>query len=129
MQRVIKFRVWDKLNNKLYSWRIDVNYYLDGNGQTSNDFILSQFTGLFDKNGKEIYEGDIIKWSSWDKDTSFAKETTKKRHIVEWSNDKGCWFIEKDVWNLGIYSDIEIIGNIYSTPQLLNNEQPETKSH
>ena len=58
--------------------------------------ILMQFTGLLDKNGKEIYEGDITNVG-----------------IVEWDHGQ---FTER----LYAPDDIEVIGNIYSNPELLN---------
>ena len=87
-----------------------------------------QYTGLKDKNGKEIYEGDIIKGTSDD---------YKKRGIIKfgeyktitWENAFGTnspnqygWYVEyidKTMVQLCIPNSIEVIGNIYDNPELL----------
>jgi len=74
--REIKFRVWDKDNQKMWD-RIDLNFCMKyGQIYIDNDYIkelgisknveLMQYTGLKDKNGKEIYEGDIIEMQHCD---------------------------------------------------------------
>ncbi len=64
IKRVIKFRVWD-VSDKKWTTEINLPFSQEVVGMCSfmnypNKYIYQQFTGLFDKNGKEIYEGDIL---------------------------------------------------------------------
>lgn len=75
---------------------------------------ITQYTRLKDKNGKEIYEGDILSYISGNK------------YIVEWSNNMACFYLQckknptKDELFDDVYlEDFEIIGNIYENPYLL----------
>ena len=132
----IKFRVWDKsLNKMLYNGGVvwsgnEVKHFL---GETM------QFTGLHDKNGKEIYEGDIKLWKFsgrlrcyvcyWsDIDCGFrwklVKHNEKQQdHDIdipfETEEDFYNYVINRNQRNLGFDSFSELVGNIHENPELL----------
>lgn len=123
-QREIKFRAWDRVNKRMgqfdsgFGW--DDEYflwYLQGSDISDvpcgDNIELMQYTGLLDKNGKEIYEGDIM--------TSEDKKE-KLRVWVVWNNSRGCWELD-DNRNNGEYSltykNWYVIGNLYENPELL----------
>jgi uncharacterized phage protein (TIGR01671 family) len=138
-QRELKFRAWDKdmremLRVKTIQFEPNAPYQnpciFDQNNDIRDleDIILMQFTGLKDKNGKEIYEGDII----LQKDVVYTKSEFTPDGIQETWEDKNVEIIFKDgifgfihpmtddIESLGNYPDNEIIGNIFENPELLN---------
>ena len=131
MNRTIKFRAWDKklklfddelflaLHGKLYDHakeefdtpNIEIDYV-----ESKSRYELMQYTGLKDKNGTEIYEGDILRC---DPDT--ANEDVK---VVEYvaSEYDGVGFkplIDQYYDNGCLYSVYEVIGNVYENSELL----------
>ena len=107
-----------KEEDKYYIQFADPNYIPDWNmpyrmvqGQVDNNTI-GQFTGLHDKNGKEIYEGDIVKYENMTGKIMFLNGS----FIM--SN-----FEETEEWELGVINEeIEVIGNIYENSELLGGE-------
>jgi hypothetical protein len=73
-------------------------------------FIPMQFTGLHDKNGTEIYEGDIVKWIHQYGDFAPTIQTS----IVEYKQYADGWI------GYEVFNQSEVIGNIYENPELLN---------
>lgn len=118
-QRVIKFRLWDIKGKKIHypdliaisrigAVRIDIDInFLPG------ESIIQQFTGLLDKNNKEIYEGDIVSYISGI-DTMIDGVG---QGIVEFG--EGCFGIGKYPLFNCYPGNLEIIGNIFDNPELL----------
>ena len=137
--REIKFRSWDKINKKMeevdgynlyisdgrmfeiYEASYAYETYMRKNDVTDK-YILMQYTGLKDKNGKEIYEGDIIEFDKWMPNETFVRVI---RGEVYWSG-KGYWAVRnkdgKFLEMLGRTENPEQIGNIYEHPHLLECE-------
>ena len=103
--REIKFRVWDKIN-RMWLKRFNVN--LLDIGVFSNVEIM-QYTGLKDKNGKEIYEGDIISWKS-DYEDAFK--------CAKVFFEDGAFRLYNPYFELNEYENLEVVGNIYENPEI-----------
>ena len=132
--REIKFRAWDKEIEKIYPvLKIDfveewVSMYSKIAGQHYNwlnNLVLMQYTGLEDKNGVEIYEGDIVKF---DPQSPCGDEFYNPRdgEIGEVIFDFGS-FVVKPIdkkreslrFSLSELGDWVVVGNIYENPELL----------
>ena len=111
MVREIKFRAWEKKEKRIIYWEGIIDFAKtiitidNSNLANLEDLVLMQYTGLLDRRGKEIYEGDIVK-------TPFG--------IGEIFMRLGCWFVENQK-ELGYFKsgEIEVVGNIYESSKLL----------
>jgi hypothetical protein len=100
--REIKFRIWDNVN--YMSSPFTLQYVQSGKIQFTDDVKIMQYTGLKDKNGKEIYEGDILSFPSFEEGTG---KIVVKDAMRDWSH----------INNL---HNLEIIGNVYESLELLS---------
>ena len=145
--REIKFRVWDKELNimlthdsysdivisKDYEGVADEIFSLDdfntseiGRFYEGLEYIteadrldVMQFTGLHDRNGKEIYEGDIVTYIDYDGNYEYSYTN---KGVVEY-DESGAFYYFTNRYEIGMldmdYSQIEVIGNIHENPELL----------
>lgn len=128
--REIKFRAWDKgLNEMTYSGLHSIGfdgkvYY--GNADFSDYGLeIMQYTGLKDKNGKEVYEGDIV--SVW-------RDGSNRKFAVKWRESGVPMFIlypqplNENFWHCRSDMEMawEVIGNIFEDGDLLNGTHEGT---
>lgn len=124
-QREIKFRAWDKVENVMHypdsqsAPLIWLNGCMSLRGAwVTGSFHLMQYTGLKDKNGREIYDGDVI-----DSGGKRGSDGSAILYAVKW-NDEAMGF---DLQQLGAYCmtggvdarKVLVIGNIYENPELI----------
>jgi len=133
--RKIKFRFWDVVKEEMSDVALMIDgdgkiYEWDSYGMDSDEtirYILMQYTGLKDKNGKEIYEGDIVRdsngymgWIEWiaPKFKVAHKQVDYKSFSIVNDEEIFDWYVDyvslrKNLW--------EIIGNIHENPELLDD--------
>jgi uncharacterized phage protein (TIGR01671 family) len=128
--RPFKFRIWNRIFKRFIKqdsiaisacgnlfvgegWRND--FQKEWNSFKSNDLIIQQFTGLTDKTGREIYEGDILKFL-----LEFAFDGGYPSfQEVKWSDKNGRWILPMVTIDYFNPSYVEVVGNIFENPELL----------
>lgn len=131
MNREIKFRVYDKKLKKymtlkeyqdLHAIEVETDgtlilspryRFMDSMMIDTDAFDVQEFTGLHDKNGKEIYEGDILPFTMYDLKTEYYYIVFRNGEF-EAINKQDTNFIWRSAWK-----ESTVIGNIYENPDLL----------
>ena len=132
MNRDIKFRAWYKKSKVIIPWDLisesrTLAFFVNNHNRNISNCVLMQFTGLIDRNGKDIYEGDIVECCS-------GYGGIFKAEIVFVD---GCFEIQEPQGKDGVFRDylkcltcnnaVSVIGNIYENPNILeqrkNNER------
>jgi len=95
-----------------------------------------QFTGLTDRNGKDVYEGDVVTYgSTYDADRyDRHAEAGRRLGAIEWQPFRACWCIARPHYNHDLWQNVqnggwcEVIGNIYENPELLEPAASDSNS-
>lgn len=122
--RPFKFRVWDTHQKQFIDFGVGslrsdytLNDIFEDNFNDGDRYTIQQFTGLTDKYGKDIYEGDILKFS-----LAFAFSGEYSDLVeVKWNNKSGRWIVPMVTIDYFNSSYVEIVGNIYENPELLKS--------
>jgi len=132
--RELKFRAWDDVAKRMsYS---STEQFDDMLGFRFDHFetdkpIYMQYTGLKDKNGKEIYEGDILRFVIFNYDGS---NEGIKTGFVSWEEQAAAYVIRESLESMDAHwmyvvlendDEVEVIGNIYEHPHLMKGDEIE----
>lgn len=131
MNRDIKFRAWDG-NRMQYEYLVAGAEYCDILSICSqeeyakwrynvDEWKVMQFTGLYDVNGKEIWEGDIL----FEENTNEYYEVQWDEVLLQYTFVYGLgkyWDTPYEHFNSNAYCELPVVGNIYENPDLLKNE-------
>ncbi len=137
MKRVIKFRFYDTIDKM---WMVDgrtqtdildfaflpnMNWTHISREDAPQRVVVAQFTGLVDKNGREIYEGDILTWrecdlKEYEEQFDYEKYLDTPRYSeIKWNSEGARFYLTAQSRFRVISSDMHVCGNISENPELL----------
>ena len=136
--REIKFRAWDKEEEcflDIYTMNFDgcgnieCVYVFDGDNYIDPPYfrddkilVLMQYTGLKDKNGKDIYEGDIVEVVDYQYINEYP-EIAKFIGVIEYNNGSFCVRMDETYSNYRLMDlEMKVIADIYESPELMRKE-------
>ena len=134
MKREIKFRAYSSHNHKMYpvsniEWDIDGRIWVTADdGKNGIELIdeeahLMQYAGLNDKNGREIYEGDIV--HAYDQEPNRDEPDYRGSEATGIVEFHGSMFMLDDDIVLDYPPILEVIGNIFENPELLEGKHEQ----
>jgi uncharacterized phage protein (TIGR01671 family) len=118
----LKFRAWDKWHKEMFNplmngWSLKqlVEGKVENASGSFNQYPVMQFTGLHDRNGREIYESDVVKCANGSEGV-FVWSNKLAMYRLDTNQTKGGWSHPVE----GFDPDtLEVIGNVHENPKLL----------
>lgn len=131
--RELKFRVWSDFYEKYADF--DAELYMDGSVEAdftdetgiphheTTDLVIEQYTGLKDKNGEEICEGDIVQIDSMDELRVGYVELVADQYCIVCGEEDGHKIVAEFYYYSKPDENCEVIGNIHENPELLKEKE------